>query len=324
MNTSTRSTLCGAVFLACFNAAAANPPPAQSTEVAPPTETKEAAEKVVAPTEPKPTAKTFRYLIGGDSRDDHTKVVQWAFREAKARAVTAFIFLGDMELTPELDEHFEALLSLLDPVPFYPVLGNHEVLRFGKFPLGEATAARNYRNRFLGTARTPVKSSIESRIVYSADLPGGLHFVALDNVSQPGFGVEQMAWLLSDLEKAAQNPAIKYIVVGMHKPLARNGITDHCMAEDGLQAIADSDAAVALFQKHHVTMIVASHLHEFDEFTQGGIPSYITGGLGAPVTHNGPDRSFHHLLQLEVGDGFHVSVVRHAKPPADQGGRPDE
>jgi hypothetical protein len=259
----------------------------------------------------------IRYIIGGDSRDDASHVLPWAFREAKARGASAFFFLGDMALTPSADGHFDKELPLLDPIPFYPALGNHEIRMFGFIVLGHQQAEKAFRRRFLDTPRTPVASSIEGKIVYSVNLPGGVHFIALDNVSQNGFGADQLTWLGRDLDTANADAGIKYIIVGMHKPLAKNGVSTHGMDKDGAQALADSDAALALFVSHHVSLIVASHVHEFATLTQGGIPSYITGGLGAPLDRSGPEHAFHHFLQLDVAnDGLHVSVVRFDGTPS--------
>jgi 3',5'-cyclic AMP phosphodiesterase CpdA len=270
------------------------------------------------PSVPTPVSPgSVRYVIGGDSRDDAAHVLPWAFREAKAREASAFFFLGDMELTPGFRQHFERELGLLDPVPFYPTLGNHEVRVFGFMALGTAGAAKQFRDRFLESARTPVKSSLPDKVVYSVDLPGGVHFVALDNVSQGGFGPEQLAWLEADLESARGAFAVKHIVVGMHKPLAKNGVSTHGMDADGPEALADSEAALALFVRDKVSLIVASHVHEFAHFTQRGIPSYITGGLGAPLDHSGPEHAFHHFLQLDVSErGIQVTVVRFDGKPS--------
>jgi hypothetical protein len=258
-----------------------------------------------------------RYIVGGDSRDDASHVLPWAFKEAKSRDATAFFFLGDMELTPELDAHFASVLPLLDPIPFYPALGNHEVRVFGFVPLAHHSAEKAFKERFLGTARTPITSSIEDKVVYSVDLPGGVHFVALDNVSQQGFGAPQLAWLGHDLDAARAREGVRYIVVGMHKPLAHNGVSTHGMDSDGAQAVADSDAALALFVKAKVSLLVASHVHAFAHFNQAGIDSYITGGLGAPLDRSGADRAFHHFLQLDVGDdAIHVTVVRFDGKPS--------
>jgi 3',5'-cyclic AMP phosphodiesterase CpdA len=275
----------------------------------------------VTPRAPEPGV--VRFIVGGDSRDDSAHVLPWAFREAKARGAAAFLFLGDMELTPHLRDSFADELTWLDPVPFYPVLGNHEVKVLGFLSFRQRHAERAFRDRFLGKMRTPVHSALADRVVYSVDLPGGVHFVALDNVSQEGFGADQLAWLDADLTRARALASTRFVVVGMHKPLAHNGVTTHSMDHDGAQAIADSDAALAIFVKHHVDLIVASHVHQFSQFVQAGIPSYITGGLGAPLTASGPEHAFHHFLELDVRDsGITVEVVRFAglaRPAANEG-----
>jgi 3',5'-cyclic AMP phosphodiesterase CpdA len=263
-------------------------------------------------------ADGVRFIVGGDSRDDSAHVLPWSFREAKARSATAFLFLGDMELTPELAPKFKKELALLDPIPFFPVLGNHEVRQFGAIAIGVGALERKFRERFLGTKQTPVQSTFEDKVVYSIDLAGGVHFVAIDNVSQKGFGEGQLKWLEGDLEAARKRPTTRHILVGMHKPLAKNGVTTHSMDGDGPQAIADSDAALALFGRFSVSLILASHVHELARFSQGGITSYITGGLGAPLKKDaGPEHAFHHFLQLDVKDGdIHVSVIRFDGSPS--------
>jgi 3',5'-cyclic AMP phosphodiesterase CpdA len=262
-------------------------------------------------------AGTTRYIVGGDSRDDSAHVLPWAFREAKARGASAFFFLGDMELTPQFDAHFRDELKVLDPIPFYPALGNHEILFFGALPIGVAGAEKAFRANFLDTLRTPVAASLPDRVVYSVNVPGGVHFIALDNVTARGFGADQLAWLAADLEHAGSDPTVKHIFVGMHKPLAKNGVSTHGMDSDGAQAIEDSDAALALFQKAGVSVIFASHVHEFAKLTQGGISTYITGGLGAPLIRTTADHAFHHFLVVDVTDTkVSVDVIRFDGTPS--------
>jgi hypothetical protein len=261
--------------------------------------------------QPEPPPLGFRYLAGGDSRNDSQHVVPWAFAEAKARGASGFFFLGDMEITPELDRWFRDELAQLRPVPFYPVLGNHEILQFGFLTIGVAQAERSFRVKFLESHGAP-PSAMKERIVYGVDLPGSVHFIAVDNVTQRGFGPDQMAWLEGDLAKVtAANPPPKYIIVGMHKPLVGNGVSKHGMESDGDQAIRESNDALALFKKYGVSLILMSHVHQFAKLEMQGIPAYITGGLGAPLDNVGADRAFHHFLQIDVTDaGLEVSVVK--------------
>jgi 3',5'-cyclic AMP phosphodiesterase CpdA len=203
--------------------------------------------------------------------------------------------------------HFKNELAVLSPIPFFPVLGNHEVKQLGLVSAGlGAEAERTFAHRFLSTPATPVKSVFAKQVVYSVDLAGGVHFVALDNVSQAGFGDPQLAWLENDLA-STKSP---HVVVGMHKALAKNGLTNHSMDEDGLVAQQDSARALALFQKNNVELVVASHIHGFAEFTQGGMKCLITGGLGAPLARAQRLGRYHHVIELEVGPTLAVKVVK--------------
>ena len=146
--------------------------------------------------------------------------------------------------------------------------------------------------------------------MYSIDLPGGVHFIALDNVSQNGFGAAQLAWLGADSAHARSTTSTRHIIVGIG-PLAGNGVTTHSMDGDGAQAVKDSDAALALFMQYRVSLLLESHVHEYARFEQGGIPAYTVGGLGAPLSPGGPEHAFHHFLQLDVTEqGIDVDVVR--------------
>jgi len=94
------------------------------------------AAPVSRPTSVLPGPGVVRYIAGGDSRNDSSHVIPWAFGEAKARGATGFIFLGDMELTPQFDSAFAEKLAQLDPVLFLPALGNHEIKVLGFASIG--------------------------------------------------------------------------------------------------------------------------------------------------------------------------------------------
>jgi 3',5'-cyclic AMP phosphodiesterase CpdA len=268
----------------------------------------------------KPADDRVVYFVGGDSRGDEGGVVRWAFQQAKAVGAKAFLFLGDMEWSFACSGHFQKQqVELLSPVGFYPVLGNHEVDWFG-FVKGRVSgvdratdAERLFQKSFLGTRDTPVRSTFGNKVVYSVDLEKGLHFVALDNVSDRGFGAEQLDWLEKDLAAARGDAKTKHVVVGMHKPLADNCTGGHSMAEDGGAGRRDSRRALELFQKYGVSLILASHVHAFAQFKQAGIQTYVSGGLGAHLVKCQCDdcQSFHHFVQLDVSDAdIRATVVR--------------
>ncbi len=161
-------------------------------------------------------------------------------------------------------------------------------------------------------------------VVYSADLEGGVHLIALDNVSRKGegFGPEQLAWLKQDLETASA--AKKIILVGMHKGLARNPVTSHAMDEDGDSAVRDSDTAFVLFKTYQVAMLFVSHSHMYAAYPQDpkdkdGLQVRLTGGMGAPLAKGlaEAEGGFHHFLLVDVSPAdskspvqVHVQVVR--------------
>ena len=272
-----------------------------------------------------PGERRVSYFVGGDSRGDTAGVVKWAFQQAKAAGAQGFIFLGDMEWSSGCDEHFrQEALDYLAPIPFYPIIGNHEVKLFG-FLQGRLRSGvdpqRVFQKRFLKSSLTPVSSMFADKVVYSVDLQKGLHLIGLDNVTHGIFGAEQLNWLEGDLKRAKARPDIKHIVIAMHEPLADSCIGAHSMEAAGDLGRSESARALGLFHDYGVAMILASHVHQFAHFLQNGIPTYVSGGLGAHLVacKCGDCRSFHHMLQLDVGDSdIRVSVV--AFPGAQTGG----
>lgn len=272
-----------------------------------------------------PDPGVIRMAIGGDSRDDRSHVVPWAFQEAGKRGAMAFVFLGDMEITSFADRFFMPRLRDLPGIPFYPVIGNHEVELFGALRLSSGRhAIQKFKEDFL---RKPgVRPAPLEQVVYSADIGNVVHFIALDNVSRrgEGFGGAQLSWLAGDLRAASAAKSI--ILVGMHKALAKNPITTHAMDEDGPDAIRNSDAALGLFKQYGVAMLFVSHSHMYAAYIQDGVETRLTGGLGAPLVKGlaESDGGFHHFLLLDISPGgdkalLRVEVVRfHGIPTRDQ------
>jgi 3',5'-cyclic AMP phosphodiesterase CpdA len=276
-----------------------------------------------------------RFAVGGDSRKglpgeaSGERVLRWAFDTATRSGASAFLYLGDMELTPPADSYFPRDLRSLDSrVAFCPVFGNHEALLFGVLDavsedLGPLRFARDHLGRCVKKADLPVvqERAGEDRVFYAVDLPGDVHFVALDNVSpELGFGEVQLLWLEKDLASARARGS--HVFVGMHKALAGTGVTHHSMDEDrdrddAARVRRESDQALDLFARFGVELVLASHEHgywEFASFARGhAIRSFITGGLGAPLKRcAGPEHAFFHVLLVDVTkSGIEVTTVRY-------------
>jgi len=250
-----------------------------------------------------PPPGVTRLAIGGDARNDTAGVLPWAFGQARRRGATAFFFLGDLELTRSLDKLIAPQLANLGGLPFYPLMGNHEVEFLGilRVPGTSKHAVKEFKEDFL-TAPGIKLAPLDDIVAYSVDLGDNIHWIALDNVSRrhEGFGKAQHDWLAADLQAASA--AHKTILVGMHKGLADNPVTTHAMTEDGDSAIADSREALKLFKQFNVAMVFVSHSHMFAAYDQDGIPIRLTGGLGAPLVKGlgNNDGGFHHVLLVDV------------------------
>jgi 3',5'-cyclic AMP phosphodiesterase CpdA len=105
---------------------------------------------------------------------------------------------------------------------------------------------------------------------YSFDY-NGVHFIALDNVSQPKpqVGAEQIAWLKKDL---ARFPKTAPIVVFTHRPLFDLRPDWEWFTSDG------DDVMNALAPYEHVTVLYG-HIHRDDEHEDGHVKHYAARSL---------------------------------------------
>jgi 3',5'-cyclic AMP phosphodiesterase CpdA len=112
------------------------------------------------------------------------------------------------------------------------------------------------------------------RTHYSFDHKG-VHFIALDNVSDPGasIGQAQLDWLASDL---ATQPAEAPIVVFTHRPLF-----DLYPAWDW--ATRDGAKAVELLMPHRNVTVFYGHIHQEHHFMTGHIAHHAAKSLVFPL-----------------------------------------
>ncbi|MGD2176037.1 MAG: metallophosphoesterase [Candidatus Brocadiaceae bacterium] len=156
-------------------------------------------------------------------------------------------------------------------VPFYSVIGNHDVW--------DEQSERIWRERY-----GPLYFSWDHR---------GCHFIALDSEvvgEMDRITGEQLRWLKQDLEAASE---ARRIFVFLHKPLWPQG-----NAAERNQWHTDVHPLLA---RHGVDTVFAGHHHRYGlEPERDGVRYVITGGAGAEI---GPYRlagDFFHLLDVEV------------------------
>jgi hypothetical protein len=103
----------------------------------------------------------------------------------------------------------------------------------------------------------------------------GVHFITLDNVSDPGarLGDEQLAWLESDLAKHDRNARI---VVFTHRPLFD-------LAPKWDWATRDGDRAVALLMPYQRLTVFYGHIHQEHHHQTGHIAHHAARSLIFPL-----------------------------------------
>jgi 3',5'-cyclic AMP phosphodiesterase CpdA len=99
----------------------------------------------------------------------------------------------------------------------------------------------------------------------------GVHFIAIDNVSDPmaSIGDEQLRWLAADL---AAQPKEARIVVLTHRPLFDLYPQWDWATRDGAQAIA-------LLQTHDNVTVFYGHIHQENHHMTGNIAHHSAKGL---------------------------------------------
>ncbi len=205
----------------------------------------------------------FRFVVYGDSRDDsdvHRKIA----RNILKAEPDIILHVGDMVNNGKRDyqwesQFFEPLRDVINHIPIFPALGNHEA------------NARNYFDLF---------SLPNNESWYSFNY-SNCHFIVLDTNKEYGKGSNQYKWLKSDLAKANT----KWKFVFFHHPPYGSG-TRHG------STLKVRNVLTPLFRKYGVDLVFSGHNHIYERtypidsaFESGSNPvTYIiTGGAGAEL-----------------------------------------
>jgi len=169
------------------------------------------------------------------------------------------VFTGDLTHTTDdpKERHarmtqFKEIVSGLNVKKVYFIPGEHDA------SLDEGSA---YKEHFGKTHYTFIHK--------------GVHFIALDNVSDPegAVGDEQIAWLKSELSKIKKNAPI---VVLTHRPLFDLMPTWDWATKDG-KAVTD------LLMPYQNVTVFYGHIHQENHFMTGHIPHHSAKSLVFPL-----------------------------------------
>jgi hypothetical protein len=232
-----------------------------------------------------PAHEPFTFVVYGDTRQGGAMELAMAERIA-AEAPDFVVHTGDLVRKGDDDaawlELFANERALLQTVPLFPVIGNHEV--WGD--LAGDRALRHFPELRDGR-----------RYAFTV---AGARFIVLDG-NLPD--AAQTAWLHDELEAAK---TARHVFVFVHQPPFSLG--DHCGS-----APIQRDW-VELFERYRVRAVFAGHDHAYEHMERNGIRYFVSGGGGAPLYDEHPcaewDRAArqkyaaeYHFVRVQVSDG---------------------
>ena len=222
-----------------------------------------------------PAPETFSFAVFGDTRNVVFVASKIYEKTAELDPVMAF-HTGDLIRGGTVDEYLEFYLPLLeitDPIPVFPVPGNHE---------------RGARRDFAAY------HAIWGSDRFSFDY-GPCRFV--------GFNASEVVRVtrseLRFLDRELSKPGAEYKFVFFHIP--PKYFEKAIIGDDSRGFAWNSRKLHEIFVRNGVTEVFMGHIHGYASTKIDGVRYTLTAGAGAPLSTRLPEEGqIYHLLMMEV------------------------
>ena len=225
----------------------------------------------------------FLFVAFGDTRtghDAHKKVIDGilALPDLPRFAInTGDLVASGIDLT-QWQEFFDIEQPLLSKMAYYPVIGNHEYILWG----------REYFQAWF-ELDAPLGDELNYSFAY-----GNCAFVALNTNENVTSGAV-FEWMVGELQRYSESGY--HIFVITHHPIYT--CSNHPPYEGGMELLAPE------FEKYGVVAVLSGHNHIYEHFVVNGVHYFTLGGGGAPLYDANEDcdepivmwkKAHHHII----------------------------
>ncbi len=208
--------------------------------------------------------------------------------------------------------------------PWYPVLGNHEIIRGAAADGTKGDGEENYLSVFKD--KLPVSNNRGKHVCYYSFNLYDCHFIVLNTAWQhrkesgtKGLhpGGAQWKWLVGDLQEASQKS--RHIFIFTHEPPLLPGIfrlnSKHTFRDRWLNTTWNNPQTAAAFlqlcREYGVEAVFSGHYHGYLKFRDGASTHIISGGAGAALHVPALLGGYYHYILCSVnGDRVTYDVIR--------------
>ncbi len=222
-------------------------------------------------------ARTRLWVVGdsGNGSADQQAVYDAMREHTRFREPDHFIHVGDMAYGSGLEVEFTLFFfweyqDLLDEVPVWPAIGNHE----GKTSNSQKQDGPYYESYVLPTDGRAGGLASGTEAYYSADI-ANMHLIVLDSYETPReVDGPMMTWLAEDIAATEQD----WIIASWHHPPYSKGSHDSDAERDLVEM---RENALPILEAGGVDLVLAGHSHIYER-------SYLVdGAYGTPTGRQG-------------------------------------